>query len=117
MFIALEGLSGVGKTIVGKMLAKRLGAYFYQTPADSFKAVRKQVDKDITNSSRFLFYLAGVVESANEIEEILMKKSVVCDRYILSTICYHRAAGLNFNLPNKLIFSQLPITPDYTFLL
>lgn len=113
-FIVLEGLSGTGKTIIGKLLAERMGACFYTTPPCPFSQVREEVDKNADNVSRFLFYLASIFYASREISKILIDKSIVCDRYILTTLCYHRAIGVATDIPKS--FYRLLVNPGYTFL-
>lgn len=112
-FIVLEGISGSGKTELCKLLAQQISAQYYTTPPKMFCPSRKEVDAKACLQSRFLFYLASVVQASHEINEILKSQSVVCDKYILSTICYHIAHGLDVKIPQGIICIQ----PDYTFLI
>lgn len=41
----------------------------------------------------FLFYLAALLPASRLIEELVTSQPVVCDRYLLSTLLYHRAIG------------------------
>ena len=115
IFIVLEGLSGSGKTTLGKLITEKIGAEFYKTPAPLFNSIRDRVDRNANSTARLFFYLAGVIQSSTEISQILKARSVVCDRYLLTTLCYHRALGATINVPD---FSFEPLLkPDYTFLL
>ena len=114
VFLAFEGLSGSGKTTVAKLVAESIGATFYKTPPAPFDSIRNKVDRESDISARFHFYLASIVQASYEISKILKEKSVVCDRYILTTLCYHQAIGVEINLP-KLFFEKL-LQPDHTFL-
>lgn len=102
LFIVLEGLSGVGKTTVGKLLAIRLNGIYYKTPPYPFPypfdLIRGHVDQNCGLKARFLFYLSSVIYASAEIKELLKHSPVVCDRYILTTICFHRAAGLSLEI-------------------
>jgi dTMP kinase len=95
-FIALEGIDGSGKTTVCKNLCKKINAEFYKTPSYPFSDFRSLIDKNVNIKSRFYFYLSSVLHASSEIKELLKTKPVVCDRYILSTLCYHRAADSFF---------------------
>ncbi len=114
-FVVLEGTSGVGKSTVARLLADTLEAELVKTPMVPFDDVRGTVDEAcLTVQGRYLFYLATVAEASERIRGILERKPVVCDRYLLSTECYHRALGLNVELD----YQQLGlVTPDATVLL
>jgi dTMP kinase len=114
-FVALEGIDGSGKTTVCTQLCKKINAEMYKTPPFPFSDLRDLVDKSVNIKSRFYFYLSSVMHASSEIVELLKQKNVVCDRYILSTLCYHRAADafLNSFDENKLDILQ----PDFTFYL
>ncbi len=112
-FIALEGISGSGKTELGKLLAQQISAQYYTTPPEAFRLSRREVDAEACLESRFLFYLASVVHASHEIGKILKTQSVVCDKYIWSTICYHTTFGLTVKIPNWVTYIQ----PDHTFLI
>lgn len=97
-FIVLEGLSGCGKTTIGKILSEKLGAFFYKTPASLFNPIRPIIDEKADLMSRFLFYLAGIAQSSAEIKQLCEKQHVVCDRYLDTTMCYHKAMGVPVDL-------------------
>jgi len=115
LFIVFEGLSGSGKTTIGKIVAEKIGAEFYETPGPLFASIRKKIDGEADNLTRFLFYLASVFHASKEIKEIIMRKSVVCDRYLLTTLCWHKVIGVDFQTQES-FFNNL-LKPDYTFLI
>jgi dTMP kinase len=113
-FIVLEGIDGAGKTTVCRALAKSIGAKLFRTPPPGFKATRNHIDSTATLNPRFLFYLCSVAHTSDSIVESLQKRHVVCDRYIVSTVAYHRAFGLklDWNLDQLNL-----VQPDFTFFL
>lgn len=103
-FIVIEGVDGVGKTTVAKALAARLGAVYVRTPSlalESFQmlpshqnglSLRAYADQQAYSDPkvRFAFYLFAVLDASVQVEALLRSSSVVCDRYLSSTLAYHR---------------------------
>lgn len=113
MLIVLEGISGSGKTEIGEQLSQQISAQYYTTPPAMFRKIREEADRTLCLKSRFLFYLSSVVQASWEISKILETQSVVCDKYIWSTICYHTVFGLNVEMPPPATCRQ----PDHIFLI
>lgn len=114
-FIALEGIDGSGKTTVCQILSKKIDAAMYKTPSWPFSDLRDVIDKTVDIKSRFYFYLSSVIHASTEIDKLLKHKHVVCDRYILSTLCYHRASESFFKSFDE---NQIDILqPGFTFFL
>src|SRR5882762_7072766 len=113
-FIVLEGIDGAGKSTVSRRLAKAIGAKLYRTPPPGFSATRRIIDADAELPSRFLFYLSSVVYASEAIRKLIRQQHVVCDRYLVTTVAYHRAMGLALDL-NLQNFNL--IEPDFTFFL
>lgn len=111
-FIVLEGISGSGKTELGKLLAQQISGQYYTIPPEAFRPSRKEIDEKATLEARFWFYVASVVQASHEIGKILETQDVVCDKYILSTVCYHRAMGLDIKVPQWVTF----LNSNHTFL-
>jgi thymidylate kinase len=114
-FAAFEGLSGSGKTTLAKKLAARMGGLYYKTPAAPLDSVREAVDASFGPMSRFLFYFTSVARAAEEIPVLLREQPVICDRYILSTSCYHLVLGVD-RLFVSICEASLSLQPDFTFL-
>lgn len=112
-FIVVEGISGSGKTKISKMLAQQLHARYYATPSGLFRRVRQEADSTLSLEARFLFYLASITHASSEISQILEEQTVVCDKYVWSTVCYHRVYGLDVELPTIVPY----IHPKHVFLL
>lgn len=112
-FIVLEGLGGVGKTTVGKILAEKIGGVYIKTPTAPFLSARKEIDACADPMARFFFYLSTVIQVSAEISHIIETTPVVCDKYILATVCWHRAMGIDVHMPE---FVKIRV-PDFTFLL
>lgn len=114
-FIVLEGLSACGKTTVASLLAVKFGTTVYKTPPAMFESARSQIDKSSDLTARFFFYLAGIIQASVEIQELRKAGPVVCDRYLYTTICYHKAMGVQTDALLGSV-SNLIFMPDFTFL-
>lgn len=87
----IEGVDGTGKTTTARELATHLGAEYKACPPEGLRPSRSFADKSMDYLARFFFYLAGNIQVAQDVKEILTAKPVVLDRYVLSTLCYHSA--------------------------
>lgn len=114
LFIVFEGLDGSGKTTISKILSYELSALYIQTPLGYYNQIRKLVDARADVAEHFLFYLAAVRYASEEIKKLLKRQSVVCDRYLYSTIAYHRALGLKLDID---IGQVNVLIPDHAFFL
>lgn len=114
LFIVLERLDGSGKTTISKMLSSELNALWVKTPLGYYNQIRKLVDARADIIEHFLFYLAVVRYASEKIKKLLKQKIVICDRYLYSTIAYHRALGLRLDID---IRRMNLLIPDYAFFL
>lgn len=112
LFIALEGLSGSGKTKIAKLLAKKLNAVYFKTPPPPFSLFRNYVDRNFSHEDRYYFYLAGIMLASEKIKKILEKDNVVCDRYLYTTLAFHAAVGVKTHNLSELKFI---LKPDVLF--
>jgi len=112
--IVVDGIDGVGKTVTAQYLASRLGGVYFPTPAEELRDARRYFAKR-DQTAKYLFYLGALINSSVEIFQALLSSDVIVDRYIASTICYHKAAGA---LVSYVDWSNLPIVkPDFEFCL
>jgi dTMP kinase len=94
LFIAIEGVDGVGKTTCAKLLSKIIPAHYYKTPPNAFIPLRERAES-LNAEARFLFYLCSVAWASQDIKELIKNEPVICDRYIFSTLAYHKALGVD----------------------
>lgn len=113
-FVCVEGVDGCGKTTVAQRLAERLNGIYYRTPPGAYASARTFIDKNANTDARFYFYASSVLFASKEIAALCQRSSVVCDRYVYSTIAYHVAMD-----PQLRSHCALPpiLVPDHAFLL
>lgn len=96
-FIVLEALDGVGKTTLVRSLAQALGGVAMNTPGPALRALGPGLLAGIgpDQSARAIFYAATVRAQGVAARRIVESgRSVVMDRYWLSTLSYARARGV-----------------------
>lgn len=99
MLVALEGLEGVGKTTLGKIVAERLSAIYLKSPPDGMNSARAFVAKQSDAMCSFYFYLSSLYGMQRAVEEALNEgHGIIVDRYLGSTIAYHDQ-GRSFEPP------------------
>lgn len=116
-FIVLEGLSAVGKTTLAQNLALKLGGHYVKTPGKEYRAISDYIDKNVSTEARYLFYLSSIIESSRQISFLLKNAPVVCDRYIYTTICWHKALGVKINIGDSFFQENIIIKPNFSFLI
>lgn len=90
-FIVFEGLDGVGKSMSARATADALHAVYMTTPSESVRQYRESLIKSLGDcqEAHQLFYLATVFSASREVDALLRTgRSVVLDRYFLSTQAY-----------------------------
>jgi dTMP kinase len=117
-FIVFEGLDGSGKTTLAKMLAKDINALYISTPPPCLvgkdNMIRNIFDQEVDLYTRFLYYLLGVFYTSDLVRNLLKSKSVICDRYIHSTICFHKLMGVKEQIQAN---NHYLLQPDISFFL
>jgi dTMP kinase len=118
-FIVLEGLDGTGKTttsnaVVDSLRSRGLPALMLHTPAEPYSLVSREVIENCSVLARFYFFLSAVINASDQVRILRNSAVVVCDRYIYSTLAYHRAFGVAMDVD----YDQLDLVmPDLTILL
>ena len=113
-FVVLEGADGVGKSTLAVELAARLDAVLLSTPLHELAAVRSVVDAVFEDCplARQVWYAATVLSASCRARQLLERgRSVVLDRYWLSTRCYAQVTGQALELSEV---QNLLATPDLT---
>ncbi|WP_457611894.1 dTMP kinase [Methanocaldococcus sp.] len=118
MFIVFEGIDGSGKTTISKLLAKEINAYWTCEPTDGKIGLlirEKLRDKDVDDIALSLLFAADRMEHVKKIKEILKDKSVVCDRYLYSSIAYQSSSGVDESFLWEI--NRYALKPDVVVLL
>lgn len=114
MFIAIEGVDASGKSTLVKFLTEKLLAESYSTPPKKYLQFREKVDKDSSPEDHYRFYKESIYDASDEIKVMLKNnKTVISDRYWLSTYVYHEVMGAKVT---KEDFASIQI-PDLTVIL
>jgi len=86
MIVAVEGLDGAGKTIVGQALAERLDATYMTLPPAELALRDSAIFRRHDSLARYLHYLSGV---ASIMEAALSGGLIVADRFVASAHALH----------------------------
>ena len=117
MFIAFDGLDGVGKTTLVQELAQHYGGIALDTPGTELRPVVDNVLTALGNhqTARCLFYAGSALAAGHKARQLAEGgQTVFMDRYWLSTIAYARARGVTVNLSD---LEAIVPAPDLTILL
>jgi dTMP kinase len=96
VFVVFEGLDGSGKSTCARLVAERLDAELMTTPSVAVRAYREDLIASFAGcqEAHQLFYLSTVFAASARVRELLARKrSVVLDRYFLSTQAYAAFRG------------------------
>ena len=122
--IAFEGIDGVGKTTLSKLLRDRLVKQGFkivryediEEKNSGFNQIKPFIKTQTPINSSLLFYIASAIYKSQQIEKLLKHNWVICDRYIYSTFAYHKIRKADMSLMRDM--KKLPIQlPDFLFLI
>ena len=114
IFVSIDGVDGVGKTTVAKLLAADGSFRFHESPAGPFAQLREEVDAHATPLERYCFYRLATQFDSVQVTQLLEVSHVICDRYITSTAAYHIAMDARI----RVIHDEVGlIKPHFAFLL
>ncbi|MFF5720217.1 dTMP kinase [Streptomyces buecherae] len=119
-FVVLEGVSGVGKSTLARLLAKRLDAAAIHTLAAPHTDWSGPVNQELRPLPQLAFYLSGLLHVSDVVRQALIERPAVADRYASSVMACHSAVNLvGMDQVKKLIapFRPYLVAPDATFYL
>lgn len=114
VFVSLDGVDGVGKTTVAKILAADGSFRYHKSPTGPFAQLRNEIDAHATPLERYCFYRLATQFDSAQIGRFLETSSVVCDRYIASTAAYHIAMDARIRVIHN---DEGLLRPHFAFLL
>lgn len=114
VFITIDGVDGVGKSTVAKLLAADSSFQYHKSPTGPFAQFRKEVDAHASPLERYCFYRLATQFDSKQVERLLKIGSVVCDRYIASTAAYHIAMDARIRIIHH---DEELLKPHFSFLL
>jgi thymidylate kinase len=118
--MVLEGVSGVGKSTLSRLLAKRLGASPIHTLTDPHTGWSDVINRELRPLPQFAFYLSGLLHASDAVRQALAVGPVIADRYVSSVMACHAAVNrIGLDQVRELIAPFLPylVAPDATFYL
>lgn len=106
MFIVFEGLDGSGTSTQLKIIGDWLGCYTTSEPSNSSvgKFIRESLKTgELSPTTMALLFAADRKEHNKKIKRWLAEnRTVVCDRYVYSSLAYQKALGVNADLLYKI---------------
>ncbi|MGY1456365.1 dTMP kinase [Streptomyces sp. SS8] len=90
-FIVLEGVSGIGKSTLARLLTDRLAATGLHTLPDPHAAWSKTVNEELRPLPQLGFYLSGLLHASDVVRRGRATGPVIADRYLSSVIACHAA--------------------------
>ncbi|MFF4051944.1 thymidylate kinase [Streptomyces chartreusis] len=118
--MVLEGVSGIGKSTLAGLLAKRLDATAIHTLTNPHTGWSGTVNRNLRPLPQFAFYLSGLLHASDVAREALAVGPVVADRYVSSVMACHAAVHhVSLDQVQELIapFTPYLLAPDATFYL
>lgn len=101
-FLVIEGIDGVGKTTIGKIVANKLNYEFIDSLPDPFAKRYSEFYHELDPGSFYLFMLAQLSHLSEKIKELREKgKGVVITRYFPTTVAYAVANSMYKNFPTQ----------------
>lgn len=119
-FIVLEGVSGIGKSTLAALLARRMDGPSLHTLPTPHSKWSGQVNEGLRALPQFAFYLSGLLHASDRIRAALPLGTVIADRYRSSVAACHGAVhGIDPLDVAALLdaYGTYLAVPDHTFYL
>ncbi|UGQ10584.1 thymidylate kinase [Yinghuangia sp. ASG 101] len=118
--LVLEGVSGIGKSTVARLLAERLHGTALHTLTEPHTGWSTSANVRLRPLPQFAFYLSGLLQVSDVVRERRAALPVIADRYRASVIACHSAVhNLDVRAVMHLMqpFDPYLETPDLSFYL
>lgn len=89
-FIAVEGVSGAGKSTVVSLLATKLGTRQLHVMPSPYSHTAR-VNDELLPLPQLAYYLSGLTHAGDLVREAMAGPGIVTDRYAISVIANHAA--------------------------
>lgn len=93
ILLALEGVSGSGKTALAELLAHQLAAETLHVVPPPLSSLSGYINDHGGTLTQFAFYLAGALDAADTARHRLVAGNLVTDRWVNSIIANHTAVN------------------------
>ncbi|MFJ5265980.1 dTMP kinase [Streptomyces sp. NPDC088387] len=119
-FVVLEGVSGIGKSTLARLLTHQLRATSLHTLPRPHSDWSKQINSQLNALPQLCFYLSGLLHASDRVRTAQKVSPVIADRYQSSVLACHAAVH---NIPveqvRQLASPFLPylVQPTFTFYL
>ncbi|MQS36805.1 dTMP kinase [Streptomyces katsurahamanus] len=120
LFVVLEGVSGIGKSTLTALLARRMNATSLHTLAGPHTGWSLEANEQLRALPQFAFYLSGLLHASDRVRQAVTIGPVVADRYASSVTACHAAVHDLDPVEVAVLmdpFRPYLIVPDATFYL
>ncbi|WP_425834171.1 thymidylate kinase [Streptomyces fractus] len=90
-FLVLEGISGIGKSTLTRLLTHRMSAEQLHTLPQPHNSWSKVVNDRLAPLPQLAFYLSGLLHAADRVRTARQSSPVIADRYQSSVLACHGA--------------------------
>lgn len=87
--VVLEGVSGIGKSTLARLLAIRMRGTTLHTLTEPHVTWVRDANAYLRPLPQFAFYLSGVLQASDKIRKAWHDGPVIADRYVSSVVAYH----------------------------